>query len=217
VEQRILDWSIDCLEPIARQQEGTEIRTYWVAEHDIERICQLERRGFQRGAYTMWYLEHLLREQLPQAQLPQGYSLRQIAGDEDAQPWAVVMRQAIGSPNPFDDDQPRYQRFADSPVYDASLDLVTVTPEGEFSSFCVVWPDPVSHVGLFEPVGTHPDFQSRGLGKAVVVEGLRQMQLCGMQRAAVCVEADDVAALARYEALGFEKQYQLYSYVKPIV
>jgi ribosomal protein S18 acetylase RimI-like enzyme len=34
---------------------------------------------------------------------------------------------------------------------------------------------------MFEPVGTHPDFQGQGLGKAVMTEGLRRMQAaaCG--------------------------------------
>jgi ribosomal protein S18 acetylase RimI-like enzyme len=216
VEEYILDQSIQCLNKIVRQQDGTEIRTFWVAEHDYERVSQLEQRGFRRGKYAMWYLEHLLEEQIPEAQLPNGYSLRQVAGDADVQPRAAAAHQAFGSCRSFEEYLPRYQRFTDSPVYDANLDLVTVTPEGDFSSFCIAWPDPVNHVGLFEPVGTHPDFQSQGLGKAVVTEGLRQLQNCGMERAAVCVEADNQKAQGLYETLGFEKQYRLYSYVKSI-
>ena len=46
-----------------------------------------------------------------------------------------------------------------------------------------IWFDPVNAVGLFEPVGTHPDFQGQGLGKAVMAEGLRRMKAAGMRRA----------------------------------
>jgi len=70
---------------------------------------------------------------------------------------------------------------------------------------------------LFEPVGTHPDFQSLGLGRAVVTEGLRKLQNWGMKRAAVCVETDNLAAQGLYKAVGFQKQYQLLTYVKTIV
>jgi mycothiol synthase len=216
IEEHILDQSIDCLNEIVRQQDGTEIRTYWVAEHDIERINQLEHRGFWRGDYAMWYLGRLLGERLPEVQLPNGYSLHQLVGDDDIQPWAMATYRAFGSHRPFEEYLPRYQRFTDSPVYDTSLDLVTVSPEGEFSSFCIAWPDPINHIGLFEPVGTPPNFRSQGLGRAVVTEGLRQLQNCGMQRAAVCVNTGDLVAQERYKALGFEKQYQLYSYVKNI-
>lgn len=216
IEEYILDQSIDCLNRIVRQQDGTEIRTFWVAEHDIERIRQLEQRGFQRGEYAMWYLERLLADYLPEPALPNGYSLHQVAGVEDVRPRAAAAYRAFGSRRSFEEYWPRYQRFADSPVYDASLDLVTVTPQGDFSSFCIAWPDPINHIGLFEPVGTHPDFQSQGLGRAVITEGLRQLQNCGMARAAVCVEANNQKALALYKTLGFEKQYRLYSYVKTI-
>ena len=215
-EDYILDWSIDCLSKIVRRQGENEIQTMWVAEHDTARIRQLEQRSFQRGVYAMWYLERPLQESLPEPQLPKGYSLRQVAGDRDIKTRAAAAYRAFGSKKSFDEYWPRYQRFVDSPVYINSLDLVTIAPEGDFSSFCIAWPDPVSHIGLFEPVGTHPNFRSQGLGKAVVTEGLRQLQKCGMERAAVCVEVDNLAALALYQNLGFRRKYQLQTYVKQI-
>jgi len=217
IEEHILDWSINCLTKIVHQQGGSEICTFWVGEHDIERISQLEQRGFRCGEYAMWYMERQLENLLPEAQLPDGYSLRQVSEVEDIQPRAAAAYPPFGSCQPFEEFWLRYQRFADSPVYDSSMDLVTVAPEGRFSSFCIAWPDPVNHIGLFEPVGNHPDFQSQGLRKAVVAEGLHQLQHCGMDRAAVCVEADNFADLCLYEAIGFEKQYQLYSYIKEII
>ena len=164
----------------------------------------------------MWYLECPLQEALPEPQLPDGYSLRQVTGGRDIKTRADLAYRAFGSHKPFDEYWPRYQRFADSPVYVSSLDLVTIAPEGDFSSFCIAWPDPVNHIGLFEPVGTHPDFRARGLGKAVLTEGLRQLQNCGMHSAAVCVEIDNLDAQSLYQAVGFRKKYQLQTYVKRI-
>ena len=69
---------------------------------------------------------------------------------------------------------------------------------------------------MFEPVGTHPDFQSQGLGRAVVAEGLRQLQNCGMTRASVCTEFNNLAAQSLYKAVGFQKEYQLRTYIKTI-
>jgi len=217
IEEHILNWSIDQLTNMVHQQGGTEIQTMWVAEHDTTRIQQLEQRSFQRGRYAMWYLERRLDVRLPAPQLPNGYHLQQVTGVDDIKPRAAAAYRAFASRKPFEDYWPRYQRFTDSPVYISSFDLVTVAPEGDFSSFCVVWPDPVNHVGLIEPVGTHPDFKSQGLGRAVVTEGMRQLQNCGMARAAVCVEVEDLAAQSLYEDVGFQKQYQLYTYVKTIV
>ena len=61
---------------------------------------------------------------------------------------------------------------------DASYNIRS--PDGRGASACTIWFDPVNAVGLFEPVATHPDFQGKGLGKAVMAEGLRCMKVAGM-------------------------------------
>ena len=58
-------------------------------------------------------------------------------------------------------------------------------------------------MGLFEPVATHPDFQGKGLGKAVMAEGLRRMKAAGMQQAILGFDPTNVAARALYTAMGF--------------
>jgi predicted acetyltransferase len=77
------------------------------------------------------------------------------------------------------------------------------SPDGRGASACTIWFDGVNGVGLFEPVGTHPDFQGKGLGKAVMAEGLRRMKAAGMTRAIVGFDPNNVAALALYTAMGF--------------
>jgi ribosomal protein S18 acetylase RimI-like enzyme len=215
-ESHILDWSIDHLIRIVCQQGGKEIRTIWVSEHDTQRIQQLEKRGFQPGEESIWYLDRSLEEHVSRPQLPSGYSLRKVTGGQDIKTRAEVAYRAFGSPKAFDEYWPRYQRFFNSPVYLSSIDLVTVSPKGDFSSFCIVWPDPVNQNGVFEPVGTHPEFRSRGLGKAVVTEGLRRLQSCGMTRASVCTEFNNLAAQRLFQAVGFQKQYQLNTYIKKL-
>jgi GNAT superfamily N-acetyltransferase len=90
-----------------------------------------------------------------------------------------------------------------SAVYDGERDLFVRAPDGRGASACTIWFDPVNAVGLFEPVGTHPDFQRQGLGKAVMAEGMRRMQAAGMRRAVVGFDPNNVAALALYTSLGF--------------
>lgn len=54
---------------------------------------------------------------------------------------------------------------------------------------------------VFEPVGTHPDHQKRGLGKAVMAEGLRRAARLGATLATV--GSYSPAAHALYSAMGF--------------
>jgi ribosomal protein S18 acetylase RimI-like enzyme len=104
-----------------------------------------------------------------------------------------------------------------SPVYDPELDVVAVAPDGRIGAFCIVWPDPVNKVGLFEPVGTHPDFQRRGLGKAVMSEALRRLRERGMTEACVCTNANHTPAVRLYESVGFRTVDIHLTYTKDLI
>jgi GNAT superfamily N-acetyltransferase len=65
------------------------------------------------------------------------------------------------------------------PLYRRDLDIVAVAPNGDIASFCGVWYDDVTRSAYFEPVGTYPPYQRRGLAKAVMYEGLRRVKRMG--------------------------------------
>jgi ribosomal protein S18 acetylase RimI-like enzyme len=103
-----------------------------------------------------------------------------------------------------------------SPVYTPEQDIVVVAPDGRFAAFCVIWLDPVNRVGLFEPVGVHPEFQRHGLGKALVQDGLRRMQEQCMNSAIVCAVCDNPAAHGLYQSAGFRDLDILQTFQKGI-
>ena len=74
----------------------------------------------------------------------------------------------------------------------------------------------MNHIGLFEPVGTQLSFQNQGLGRAIVAEGLRKLRAWGMEKAMVCVEHDNQAAIHLYQAIGFRPVHKLHTFVKAI-
>jgi ribosomal protein S18 acetylase RimI-like enzyme len=127
---------------------------------------------------------------------------------------AAASHSAFQSSKDFESYWRRYQHFMRSPVYSPDFDLVAVAPDGQFASFCIIWPDPVNHVGLFEPVGAQAAFQGQGLGKAVVLAGLAKLRACGMEWAMVCVEHDNTAAERLYQSVGFKKKFKLHTYAR---
>lgn len=106
----------------------------------------------------------------------------------------------------------RFARFMRSPAYNHELDVVAAATDGKIGAFCIVWLDEVNKVGLFEPVGTHPSFQRKGLGAAVLTEGLLRLKARGMRQAMVCTSEDNLPALRLYEKVGFRINYKLMSY-----
>jgi ribosomal protein S18 acetylase RimI-like enzyme len=207
-------WAEERLAEIVRAGGGQEIRSMWVLEGDTLLAAHLEGRGFARQEEHLVYHERSLESPIPDLALPQGYRVRPVAGESELALRAAASHAAFESKLPFEAYCQRYQRFMRSPVYDPARDLVVIGPDGSAAAFCVFWLDPANRVGLFEPVGTHPAYRQQGLGKAVLLEGLRRMGACGMRTAAVCAESDNPAALALYRSVGFQAADRIRTYSK---
>ena len=80
---------------------------------------------------------------------------------------------------------------------------MTITTDGAFGPSCLCWFDPASRSGLFEPVGTRPAYRGEGLGRAVMLEGLRRLRGLGADTALVTAIHDNRAAIRLYESVGF--------------
>jgi len=78
-----------------------------------------------------------------------------------------------------------YRNIQTAPLYRRDLDLVAIAPDGGIASFCTIWFDDVTRSAYFEPVATVPAHQRRGLGKALLVEGLHRLQHMGCSHAFV--------------------------------
>jgi len=85
-------------------------------------------------------------------------------------------------------------------------DLLVVAPDGTFAAFCIAWYDPFNRAGKFEPVGTHSRHRRRGLGKAVLLAGMRLMKALGAATAIVEGRGDNAAANRLYGSLGFDEK-----------
>ena len=65
------------------------------------------------------------------------------------------------------------------------MDLVAVASDGSIASFCSIWFDDVTRTAYFEPVATVPVHRRRGLGKALMFEGLHRLKRMGAKVAFV--------------------------------
>jgi hypothetical protein len=90
--------------------------------------------------------------------LPPGYSLRAVAGLEEAR----AKLHLAAFPHGHISGE-LYARLIKSRHYRADLDIVTVAPEGGLASMALAWFDVRNKTGELEPVGTHPAHRQRGL------------------------------------------------------
>ena len=207
-EQAMLAWALENMSALE------SFLNMWTAEQDEFRIQWMEKNGLTREPRHTVYFRRSLSGPLDGPPLPEGFSIRTSRGEEDARLRAACSHAAFGSTKPFEEYWPRTLRFMQSPVYVPEHELFVIAPSGEVASYCIIWTDPITRVGHFEPVGTHPDFQRKGLGRSLLYEAFRRLKAEGMQDADLCTNFDNPAAIGLYEAVGFRKTKRLLTYVK---
>lgn len=198
IEEEMLDWAEQHhSETRPQDTERWPLNTF-VCEYDEERATLLARRGYRNLGPCGVDLSRSLDEPIPDVTLPEGYVIRALRREDDAD---VAHRTAVTNlvfNVNFTSESMRVRMGAPTP----QGDLVVVAPDGTFASFCTIWFDEVNRVGAFEPVGTHPDYRRRGLAQAMMAEGLRRLKAWGATTAVVGTGYSSPANRL-YESVGF--------------
>ena len=211
-----LDLQVDPARPTAldavlgwfEQQVPVEDRVVTVADVENGLLDDLRRRSWEPSgeAPVFEHLEVGLGGPSHDARVPPGVSLRHCRGPADATLRARIHRAAFG-PSTARLPSEGFRRAMSDPSYRRELDWVAVLADDDPVAACTTWVDVASRTAVVEPVGTHPDHRRRGLAQAVVLASLASAADLGATRARVCgrADADDRAALATYESVGFRR------------
>lgn len=214
--EAMLAWACAELERKARTARRSETAAYWVIPEDSMRIRWLEEHGYRQTS-TSPALARPLKDPIPDVPLPAGFQARPCRGLIEVEQRALAQYGAFDSQVSFEQYIERFERFMRSPAYDPEGDLVVAAPDGRIAAFCIIWIDSRNRVGLFEPVGTHPDFQRQGFGRGMMLAGLRRLQSHGMREAIITTGSRNAGALRLYEALGFRQYNTFCLYTKKLV
>ncbi len=197
------------------KEGGTGELISWVNESDILFKEILTRRGHTRSKYKAEHMRYRsLTNPVSVSVPPSGYTVRAL-GDESELPARSWLSWKAFHPDEPDEKYQGwewYRNIQRIPLYNRDLDIVAVAPDGELAAFCTVWVDQVTRTAVFEPVGTHPNHQKRGLGKAVMSEGLHRAQKLGATLATVSSYSDGAHAL--YHSMGFTEFDLLEPWIK---
>ncbi len=176
----------------------------WVADSDGELVDYLTAGDYEPIHTDRLYHWELNDVEIPVPDLPPGWELRPIRSEVEADERRRASHGAFASTMDHQAHLERYLRFMRSPVYDQERDLVAVSPEGRIASFVVWWPD-VSGIAQIEPFGTHPAFQRRGIGRALMYYALERMRAAGMARTRVITDESRSDATSFYGGVGFQE------------
>jgi predicted N-acetyltransferase YhbS len=143
-----------------------------------------------------------------------------VAGDEDATAWMEAEERADVAPMPEGfvlvdrvletrKPHPMRQRNGEQvetrlrqcSLYDPSLDLAVETDDGHVAGYALFWIDPVTQVGLLEPMRVLDEYQHRGLARAMLTAGLDRLASRRARRFKVSYAS--AAARSLYLGAGF--------------
>jgi GNAT superfamily N-acetyltransferase len=92
-------------------------------------------------------------------------------------------------------------RLRQCSLYDPALDLAAETGDGQVGGYALFWFDPVTEVGMLEPMRVEDEYQRRGLARAMLTAGLYRLASRGARRLKVSYATD--AARSLYVDAGF--------------
>jgi mycothiol synthase len=179
---------------------------YWVEYRDDDAVRRqlAEAHGFLLDEARLVQFHRSLNEPLPVPILPDGFTLRPLAGEQEAGAYAELHRAAFESTPMTAEWRARTLRM---PQYLADLDLVIAAPDGRLAGFIVGWLDPLRRIGQIEPMGVHPDFQKLGLSRTLLFTIIQRFQAAGADYALVETNLERNPARHAYEAVGFRQAH----------
>ncbi|MES4888710.1 GNAT family N-acetyltransferase [Streptomyces sp. NPDC096012] len=135
--------------------------------------------------------------------LPDGFRFRTA---DEAGPEATV-RAHLDAWAPSAYSAESYAGVRKTATYRGDLHILVEAPDGTMASSTIMWLDEVNRTAEFEPVGTHPAYRRRGLGRAMLLHGMRVARAAGARHTTVaCLGAPGhPAARGLYHGVGFRE------------
>lgn len=191
-------------EHLAVREENHSLRLVTLVDMDDElRQKVLDARGYfnRDNLVNHWYRN--LDQPLPDVPVAEGYKVRSMGDTSEYDARSLASWRAFhpGEPDEGAGSGDWFANMQFAPLYRRDLDMVAEAPNGEIAAFSTIWYDDFTRNGVCVVVGTAPDHQRKGLGKAVITEGLRRVKKMGGLR--VFANGFDEPANALYRsALG---------------
>lgn len=202
VEDEIIEWGAGCIKERNASTGQNHTLDACFSTSDTWQIALLERSGFRRAELRTLRYARKLSEPIAAQPLPEGFTLRHVAGEGEVEALVRLHRAAFGTGQMTVERRLAIMR---SPQYVRELDLLAVAPGGELAAFCICgFEEGKPETGYTDPVGTHPRWQGMGLGRAILTAGLGMLKERGAHRAELGTSSGNLAMQGLAESLGFQ-------------
>jgi len=193
----------------------------WGFDQEAGRNALLEANGYKVVRY--WFdMDRPDLEEIPDSPLPSGFAFSPAREEDSREAWDVTRAAFRDHFGGFDDSEDGYRHFLRDPNRDLRQwvlvrhhgrivgEALNRIRRGENEALGI-------RRGWVIAVGVLPEFQRRGIGRAIVAQSLRQFRDAGLDSARLGVDAENAhGALGLYESLGFSVVERGRIYRKPL-
>lgn len=223
IESEIFAWGAERMREVGRERNVRVQLRSGARSDKPDRIAVLEQHGFTVNRYFL-RMARDLSEPIAEPTLPDGFTIRALAGTHEAAAWIEMFNLSFidhWNHHPKTVDE-RLHWMSES-FYRPHLDLIAQAPDGTFAAFafCGVNAQENRRTGRNEGwislLGTRRGYHNMGLGRAILLAGLRQLKADGVDMAVLGVDADSLTGATRlYESVGFKPIMTFVSYSKDV-
>ena len=215
LEAEILAWGLEQTQAIVQARGGP--REVWCRCHESEHEYRivLEAAGFLPLPERDLRLVHSLVSSQRPTSLAEGFSLKLGVTPSELDAYQELHQVVF-------DGMSMGMEYHQSSAYQPELDLIAVEPTGRFGAFCQCELKRVADqqgehlVGEVGVIGTRPELRHQGLGQALLLTGLRQMQAYGATCAFLETQEPNVSARRLFTSVGFTHLSTWQWYIKTV-
>jgi mycothiol synthase len=221
LEEELFGWAETRVGDLAREAGVAACIRSMCPDHYAYGREVMERQAYGVVRY-FFKMERDLSEPVPDPQLPEGFTLRHVENDDEAARWVEMFNASFIDHYDFHPMQVEsHLHWLKSPKYRPEHDLIAVAPDGTFAAFCFCWVDPENNArnnrkeGWIEILGTRRGYRKIGLGRAMLLAGLKRLKEDDLEKGVLGVDAENPSgALGLYESAGFKTVRTHVAYVK---
>jgi GNAT superfamily N-acetyltransferase len=163
-----------------------------INEDDVVRIERAMAAGFEATdeVYVPTWMTAAGRPK--PTPLPPGFELK-ARSDDPARPHPMIGRNG----------EDVAERLRECSLYRDDLDLAVYAPNGDVAGYGLFWADPITGVGLVEPMRTEDRYQRLGIARHILTTGLERLSAHGCERLKVSYMTGNEASRRLYLGTGF--------------
>lgn len=202
----IINWGAECIARKIRDPNEKLTLDASCRADDHQRIALLERYGFIMQPIRSLRLARTLNESIPEPSLPAGFSIRSSRGLDEIEEWVLLHQAAFGTQHMTHEER---LAMISGPDYEPSMDLVATAPDGHLVAYCLCQINREENLGsshnegYTDPVATHPEYQGRGLARALLLSGIRLLKDHGADTAVLGTSSENEKMLHVAQAVGY--------------